>query len=195
MARRAEDFAATRDKIVRVAMALHAEKGIQATNWEDIAARAEVAPTTVYRHFRSLKELVPECARVLIETIDPVTPEEAARFYRDLPTPAARLARLIQENCACYERGAGWINAVLRERELMPTLDELARAQEKSLEVMIRGAFDHRPVDRHLLAVLRALIDFPFWKALVAAGIPRRAAPAVITRIVENLVLESRRRP
>jgi len=48
---------ALRRRIVDATMALHLEKGVVATSFDDIARKADVAVATVYRHFPTLHEL------------------------------------------------------------------------------------------------------------------------------------------
>ncbi len=67
MRNREESFAQTDRRIVAAAIGLHAERGVVDTSWQDIAERADVSPVTVYRHFRSLSELIPACARSFVE--------------------------------------------------------------------------------------------------------------------------------
>lgn len=55
---RARKKAWTRQAIEAAAFALFADRGYDRTTVEDIAARAEVAPRTVFRYFRSKDELV-----------------------------------------------------------------------------------------------------------------------------------------
>ncbi len=77
MTRRAEGVDATRQKIVAAAKELHEDGGVIATSFEAIAARAGVAQGTVYRHFPSLDELIPACART-IHVLRPIDPERAS---------------------------------------------------------------------------------------------------------------------
>src|SRR5690348_8683947 len=60
MGARADAAARTRRRIVDAAMEVQASEGA-AASWEAIARRADVSTATVYRHFRSLDELVPAC--------------------------------------------------------------------------------------------------------------------------------------
>ena len=43
----------TRQRILEATLALHTEKGIFGTSWQDIAKRADVSVGTVYKHFPS----------------------------------------------------------------------------------------------------------------------------------------------
>lgn len=53
----------TRDAIARVALDLFTDRGYEQVTIEEIAAGAEVAPSTVYRHFASKERLVLHFAR------------------------------------------------------------------------------------------------------------------------------------
>ena len=89
MGARAETAAKTRAAIVFAARQLHAERGLVATSWDDIADRAGVSKATVYRHFPSLAELVPACAQTVFDLIQPLTPEQAAGAFASMDRAAA----------------------------------------------------------------------------------------------------------
>ena len=69
MSLRSAAVAQTRRRIIDATRALHTERGIAATSWDDIAARAGVGVGTVYRHFPTLDELVPACSAVSQEIV------------------------------------------------------------------------------------------------------------------------------
>src|SRR5687768_1290265 len=119
---RAEATAATRTQIVEAAKALHAEVGVRATSWEQIAERAGVALATVYRHFPTLAALVPACARSVFDVIRPPTLEEASIKFAALDYPHERLALLVRRSVNCYVLGQGWLQAAYRERDFVPEL-------------------------------------------------------------------------
>src|SRR6478672_12577739 len=91
MGARAEAVAETKTRIVAAAMDLHAKRGVQATSWEEIAEQAGVSVATMYRHFPSLKELVPACARTVFDLIAPLTVEQATEKYAKFEEPSERL--------------------------------------------------------------------------------------------------------
>lgn len=115
MQARFQAMAETRARIVRAATELHTERGILATSWEEIAERAGVAPATVYRHFPSLVELIPACARSVFDVVAQPTLEEAGAKFEHLSGPAERLEFFIRESCVCYAAGEGWLHAARRE--------------------------------------------------------------------------------
>lgn len=190
MRQRADHVADTRRRIVAAATALHSEKGVLTTNWEEIAERADVAPATVYRHFPSLTELIPACARTVFDIIRPPTIDEATIKFAALPGAPERLEILIRDSCHCYERGEAWLQAARRERDLVPAIGEAVRLQEASLDVLVRAAVRGSVKGRRDIAVLRTLADFPFWKSLVDGGVPRNTAPDVIVRLARRYLAD-----
>jgi AcrR family transcriptional regulator len=185
-------FEATRGSIIEAAKALHAERGVGGTSWHEIAERAGVSPVTVYRHFRSLTELIPACAQSFVDSVDPVTEEEARAAFATLDSSAARLERLIRDDCACYGRGRDWFHAAMRESDLVPELGRVVEAQQATLRTLIRAALDDASVSDELVAGLQALIDFPFWKALINAGVSEEAAPSLMLTASEALIARYR---
>ena len=183
MTARAEGVADTRAGIVGAAKELHAEQGVIITSWEGIAERAGVSTATVYRHFPSLAELVPACARSVFDLIQPPTLEEGRRKFAELDTPADRLERLVRDSCVCYEKGASWLRAAHRERDFVPELDRALRVIEDTLGVLVDGAFGV-PLTSDDQRILFVLCDFPFWWSLRAAGLDEQVVEEHIVRMV-----------
>ena len=184
MAARAAGVVETRERILHSAMALHAEKGLLGTNWEEIAAGAGVAPATVYRHFPSLGELIPACVKAIFDMVKPPTIDQAGEIFADLDSPTARLERLIRESCLCYQRGAGWLYAARCEAHLIPAMAEAVRLMDSSLAVLIRAALGRARVSKQTELILRTLIDFPFWKSLIDAGMSITQAEGAMIQLV-----------
>lgn len=170
MDRRRDAVAATTSRIVEAAMALHATHGVRLTGWDQIAEQAGVSPATVYRHFPTLDVLVPACARAVFDVIRPPSVPEARIQFTHLPSTPARLEHLVRESCHCYRRGEGWLHAAHRERDFVPALDQALSVIQETLHVLVDAAAD-TPLGRRGHATLFVLADFPFWKALVDAGL------------------------
>ena len=62
-----------------------------------------------------------------------------------------------------------------------------ARMQDRALDALISAAVG-AGIGRKRRAALKALLDFPFWKSLVDAGVPGRDAPAIITDLALRVV-------
>src|SRR5207244_5354671 len=171
MATRERAVQETRHRINDAAISLQPRRGVIATNWEESAERARVSTATVYRHFPSLAELVPACARTAFEAGASLpTPAQAAAAFAGLTRPAPRIERLIRESCRCYELGAGWLAAARRDAKSVPAFDRAIRLQDRERGVWIQAALGDAFVDAQTMSVIKALIDFPFWKAVTAAG-------------------------
>lgn len=187
MGARAEAVADTRDRIIVAAKVLHAKRGVVTTSWEDIAEQAGVAMATVYRHFPSLDELVPACARSVFDIIQPPTLAEAAEKFESLGTPADRFEFFVRESCSCYAKGVGWLHAAHRERDFVPALDSALRVLEDSLEVLVQAAAGRRlsPLD---LRALFVLCDFPLWWELTSSGLSAREVEEELVSLVRTRV-------
>ena len=188
MRNRDESFAQTNSRIVEAAKALHSERGVLATSWQDIAERAGVSPVTVYRHFRSLSELIPACARSFVDSVAPLGEEDARAAFATIDSPFERLEMLIRDDCACYARGREWFHAAMRDSDLVPELGAVVSAQQATLATLIRVALEELDPSAEVVSALQAVIDFPFWRALVHAGVAEEAAPRVMLDVCRALL-------
>jgi AcrR family transcriptional regulator len=187
MGARADAVARTREAIVEAARHLHAERGLVATSWEDIAERAGVATATVYRHFPSLAELVPACARTVFDLIQPLTLEQASAMFGRLERAGDRFEQLARYSAHCYRAGADWLHAAHRERDFVPELDSALEVIDGSLRVLVTAAARRR-LTKADHAALFVLCDFPLWWSLSAAGLPARAVEDAMVRLVRGEV-------
>ena len=185
MGARAAAVAETRARIVMAGKRLHTAKGVLITSWENIATEAGVAPATVYRHFSSLAELVPACARSVFDVIEPPSPDDAASKFAGLNTAEDRLEQLVRDTVACYAKDPGWLHAAHRERDFVPELDAALRVIEDSLHVLVAAAFGSTPPpeDHERLFVL---CDFPLWWSLVDRGLDPSEVEEFIVRLVRT---------
>jgi AcrR family transcriptional regulator len=185
---RADREAETRGRIVAAAVALHVEQGIVGTSWEEIAARAGVAASTVYRHFPDLEALIPACTRAEFEAGArlPTTEELAAAFPPEAEA-ARRLDALIAGSCRCYQRGDAWLEAARGETHLVPALAAAKRLQQEALRLLVRAALGGG-IDGQAEAALVGLLDYPFWKALREAGIPSAAIPGLLGPLARSVI-------
>ncbi len=178
----------TRQRIVEAAKSLHAEQGILGTSHEEIARRAGVSQATVYRHFPTLDDLIPACARS-IHVLQPATPALAASIYHGLEHPAERLERLIRGTCACYERDGAWLHAARREGDLIPSLRVIVRQQRDTLRALVRAALEGIASER-TENVLVALLDVPFWRSLRDAGLSAEEAVEQIVELAHDQLIK-----
>ena len=118
MDRRTAAVEETRRRIVEATREMHNEKGILATSMQDIAARADVALGTVYRHFPSLDELIPACGGLNLE----LNPLPTPRLFEGVESPHERLRLLMREIYANYERGERQYAVGFAEQDNLPVL-------------------------------------------------------------------------
>ena len=185
MKNRATAVEETQERIVAAAKVLHADQGVQGTSYDEIAQRAGVAQATVYRHFPSLEDLIPACARSIL-VLRPLTHEIVVDLFQGRPHPLQRLEWIIQGTCECYDRDGGWLQAARREGDLIPALSDVVQVQQKSLRELVRAALENASVSERSVQVLAALMDFPLWKSLRDEGLSAVEATSQILELVRD---------
>ncbi len=191
MRARATAVEETKTRIVQAAKELHAEQGVQGTSHIEIADKAGVALATVYRHFPSLADLIPACASSIV-VLQPLTSEAITAIFLGRNQPLQRLEWIIQGTCDCYERDEAWLQAARREGDLIPTLTEIVREQQKSLRMLVQVALEGTGVNERNVQVLAALLDFPLWKSLRDMGLtPTEASDQVLELVRDYLAKEN----
>jgi AcrR family transcriptional regulator len=170
-------MARTRARIVDAIVALHAERGAGDTSYADIAARADVAIPTVYKHFPSLETMFAACVGHVSERAPPLAPE----LFAGLTGAADRLAALARALAARHRYFQPW----LRWRAHAPA--QLAvhhRRMDEALRMAVRQAvapaFTGEPPPA-LIGLLATLLDFRAWQMLaVDHGLSDSAAAEAI---------------
>ena len=183
MGARAAAVAKTRTAIVLAARQLHAERGLVATSWDDIAERAGVSTATVYRHFPSLAELVPACAQTVFDLIQPLNPEQAAVVFASVERAADRFEHIARSSAHCYQAGADWLHAAHRERDFLPELEAAMGVIEDSLRQLVTTAAGRR-LTKADHALLFVVCDFPLWWSLSSSGLSDRVTEEAVVRLV-----------
>lgn len=190
--KREEAVQETRRKILEATMHLHGEQGILGTSWEDIARGAGVSLATVYRHFPSVRELVPACGAMAEQFMRPPAPEQAETLFRGAEGVAERVERLVAELCGFYQRGAGALLLAQREAHAVEPLAAWARKLDETRELLVRAALAPAGLPEPAVRVSVALTGFPVWRALVDAGVPEADTPRLVSGLVRNSIAEVR---
>lgn len=159
----------TQERILDAARALHAEQGIGPTSYDEIARKAETSTATVYRHFPTLAQLLPACAEP-IPLLQPVTPDLVQQLFAGLQQPEQRIEMLVRGTCECYRRDGGWLAAARGEEQSFEALAEIAARQTRNLRLLVEAALSDMELEERRKRRIAALIDFPVWKSLKAAG-------------------------
>lgn len=170
---------ATRQRIIEATVALHSEKGIAATTFNDIAARAGVGVGTVYHHFPTYDDVVKACGAHLRATV----PLPAPEIFDGVQPLDARVRRLARELFAYYERYPLFEQARC-DRDKLPVLAESVARREQALESFAREAL--RPVTRseNLVRTVIALTDFSVYRSLTRSGLSTPAAADQVARVL-----------
>jgi AcrR family transcriptional regulator len=173
-----------RRRIVDATLALHLEKGVVATSFEDIARRADVAIATVYRHFPTLHELVDGCGARVMEVIRPPVAEGAPLLFDGATSPGDRVRRLVAEFVAFHGRAEKAFVVALRDADQVPALRHFMDVQRATLEAFVREALRHASAPERTHRVVAALLDFATWKAMSDRGL----GPAEVEDVLVKLV-------
>ena len=187
LGQRALSAAATRERILEATIALHAERGIVATSYKDVARRADVGLGTVYHHFPELADLVTACGGRLMETTRPPTPE----VFRGLRSGRARLERLTAEVFAWYERYPHWRRG-LCDADKLEALSRGVRRREAVLRAVIAAGLGSG-ASEETVALVRALLDYEVYHSLRDAGFPVASASRAVARALSSATRMTRR--
>jgi AcrR family transcriptional regulator len=184
MDKRKAAVAETRRRILEATLALHAEKGIFGTSWQDIAKRADVSVGTVYKHFPSLDELVPACGELAYAITRPPSLEDAPQIFAEANSLEERLGRLIEELFAFYERGAPYIETDFQERRL-PAVVEWEAYMRATIAGLVREALVSAEPDESTVRAVSALLDFSTFKSFLDRDIRKEQ----VTRTIQEVLL------
>jgi AcrR family transcriptional regulator len=173
----------TRQRILEATLALHSEKGIFGTSWQDIAKRADVSVGTVYKHFPSLDELVPACGELMYAITRPPSLEDAPRIFSGAQSLEERLGRLVSELFGFYERGAPYIETDFQERRL-PAVVEWEAYMRATIAGLVREALLPAGPNEGTVQAASALLDFSTFKSFLDRDIQKERAAKTINEVI-----------
>lgn len=183
MGKRQAAVEATRQRILEATLALHSEKGIFGTSWQDIARRADVSVATVYKHFPSLDELVPACGELMYAITRPPSPDDAPEIFAGARSLEERLERLISELFDFYERGAPYIETDFQERRL-PAVREWEAYMRNTIAGLVREALLPAGPEERTVRAVSALLDFSTFKSFLDREIPKEQAADIMNEVL-----------
>jgi AcrR family transcriptional regulator/DNA-binding transcriptional ArsR family regulator len=175
-----------RERIVENTLALHRIQGIQATTWEEIAAKAGYPVETVKELFPTQDELVRSCATHFMESLRLPPADRASEVFTGASSETERIRRLVQAFFGAYERGADGIAVARRERNDLPVVDESLRALDDSFDAVVAEAVRPLGADSQSVASLRALTDLEIWRTLRDQGATPEGAVDQASAAVER---------
>jgi AcrR family transcriptional regulator len=174
---------ATRRRILEATLALHAEKGIFGTSWQDIARRADVSVGTVYKHFPSIEELVPACGELMYAITRPPSLDDAPEIFAGAGSLEERLERLVSELFDFYERGAPYIETDFQERRL-PAVAEWEAYMRATITGLVREALVPAGPDERAVQAVSALLDFSTFKSFLDREIQKDQAAKTMNEVL-----------
>jgi AcrR family transcriptional regulator len=183
MGKRRAAVEATRQRILEATLALHSEKGIFGTSWQDIARRADVSLGTVYKHFPSIDELVPACGELMYAITRPPSLEDAPEIFAGAHPFEERVERLISELFDFYERGAQYLETDFQERQL-PAVQEWEAYMRATIEGLVREALYPVEPDERTVGTVSALLDFPTFKSFLERDIQKEQAAKIMNEVL-----------
>ena len=172
MRERAKAYQATRQRILQATFELHRAKGVAATTFADVAARAGLAPATVIRHFPTMGELVGACGAHVWQWLALPDPTQV---FAGVGEPAERLRRLVQEVCGVYARGEGPIQGTRNDRDAVPQLDQFLRQLDTALEQLVREALTPYEPSERVTQLALTVLDYGVWRSLRQRGLDEEA--------------------
>ncbi len=173
----------TRQRILEATLALHSEKGIFGTSWQDIAQRADVSVNTVYKHFPSLDELVPACGELMYAITRPPSLEDAPRIFAGASSLEERLGRLVEELFGFYERGAPYIETDFQERRL-PQVQEWETYMRATIAGLVHEALLPARPEEATVQAASALLDFSTFKSFLDREVPKEQAAKIMNEVL-----------
>jgi AcrR family transcriptional regulator len=177
-----------RESILRVALALFAQNGYDATTVEEIAKTAGAAVGGFYRHFRSKRQVLLVLIQCLLDEFD------ASRSRRQFNESAGDAIERLRHGLKIRWKHEGvyraWREAVVRD----PALATLQAAMEavvtanllSTLEIAAASPGRRQGVD---LVTLASIMNALFWRLLDAPG-EREATSETITLLIGHALYE-----
>jgi AcrR family transcriptional regulator len=174
----------TRRRILEATMALHDEQGIVATSIRDVAARADVAPATVLRHFPAMGDLVEACGR-LSDELYPMPDAAVLEGSSGASDGIRRIAAAFFTWWAAY--GPGW-NHLQADRTTLDPVDGWLGNVEARRRELVASALGARASPTRI-ALLAAVTSHGAWESLRDAGLTPEEAARQVARAAEKGVL------
>lgn len=185
--RRADQEAATRQRITEAAVELHGTIGPARTTIRAIAERAGVQRATVYRHFADMEAVFEACSAHWRGLNPPPDPEA----WLAIAQPGDRLLRGLEELYAWYEWGEPMLTNVRRDGPLVPASAAAGARFEAHFASLAAALMEGRSLRGRRRSVVAGAIGhalaFSTWRSLaVEQGLARREAIELVVAMVRT---------
>ena len=178
---RAVQMLATHDRIVEAAIELYMEVGISKATMRQIGLRADVAPGTLRRHFPSRRSL----DEAMVERLTAEAPLPDASIYDGARSIEDRFERLVCVTGTFFDQAGRIYRMWLREPMLTSPWTETGATYGARWAELQRVALGPLADDQNVQAVLRAVLDIPFFDSIRGG---RRSTEQVCSLLTEALV-------
>jgi AcrR family transcriptional regulator len=150
-----------RQRILDAAMAVFAEKGFAAASTSEIARRADVAEGTIFRHYRTKKDLLVALVRPLVEQVVLPMAEKKIQTVmdKDHPTLEAFVADMYDERTQFVRESPELLKVVIQELLLH---DEIRQVAQEIFSTRFAGFFEAKLVRMQAQGLIRPM---PTWTA------------------------------
>lgn len=178
MTRRAAMAVATRQRIVEATLQLHIERGVLGTSMRDIAARADVAPGTVARHFPDYEDIV-----TAYELVRERYPAPTSEIFHGTSTIEERVERLVMAWFTFHAVRPNYYS-LQADRAAVPSLDAYLLEVEEQHRALCARALGPKHARQARIRQLRALTDYGVWRSLADQGATSTAAARQVCAVL-----------
>lgn len=171
-----------KQRVAEAAARLHAERGVLATSYAEIAQAAGISLPTMYKHFPDLGQLVRACSGHVASKAPPF-PADEILAAADLPSAAHELVDAMDRRHAHFEPWVVW-----REANRIPVIAEAAAARRRETVQLCEALLTRHGVAGprgEIAALWESLLDFELWHRLVRVHkLPRAAVRAHVLSLL-----------
>ena len=181
MERRSAQVVETRERILDAALELFSERGARGTTMNELARRADVAPTTVSNHFKTQESLI----EAVVERISADSRVPDSTIFVGTRSLTDRLSILTRSMFEFFDRTMHWFDLLGAELDEVPTLARAQAAFWLSIHQLYEEALAGNEDD--LLAKTTAGLLHPAtFGALKAAGMSVDEATSVVADLLAH---------
>jgi len=177
---RAVQMVATRDRIVEAAIELYTEVGLSKATMRQVGLRADVAPGTLRNHFTSRRLL----EEAMVERLTAESPLPDASIFDGAETLEERVGRFLGVTGTFFDQAGRLYRMWLREPMLASPWTEAGARYGARWAELQRLALGPLADDEQVQAVLRAVMEPPFFDAIRGGTRSTEQASALITAAI-----------
>jgi len=186
MARRLEQFEATRRRIAEAAFELHSTIGPAQATISAVAEHAGVQRHTVYHHFPEMASLIRACTEHGMR----VTGIPQATQWRAVEDPTARLRHALAELYAYYRANARLLGNIVRDTPFMADTggsEAFVEHMTGLFSALAAGWPGDDARQRLRMAAIGHAMSYETWRSLTGLGLSDPEAVDLMLRLVTTV--------